>query len=200
MAETELHSSDLRRARRERGVNAVLDVALDIFTSGTRRPSANEIARRAGVSTSSFFRYFDSIDDLRNQVADRYLEQHRQLLEPSVPDGAELDERRQRFVEVRIRAGAAFGPVQRSLSGRAADEPGLLPIQARFRAVLARQVEAHFGPELADATPARRDDLVAVVDTMTSIDAYRILRETHERSDTQIRRAWLAAIDAVLCR
>ena len=181
-------------------MNAVLDVALDIFTSGSQRPSASEIAKRAGVSTSSFFRYFDSIDDLRNQVADRYLEQHRQLLEPSVPDEADLSERRQRFVDLRIDAGATFEPVQRSLSGRAADEPGLAPIQARFRTILTRQVDAHFGPELAEATPARRDDLVAVIDTMTSIEAYRTMRQTHGRSDTQIRRAWLAAIEAVLGR
>lgn len=199
MSETEpAPAPDLRRARRERGVNAVLDTALEIFMEGNERPTANEIARRAGVSTSSFFRYFASIDDLRGQVAARYVEQNRELLEPRPATGAGFEERRRCFVDLRIRTGATLGPMSRRLQGRVVEDPTLGPIQEQFRAILANQVDTHFDAELATITPARRADLIALIDSMTSIEAFQILRETHGRSDTQIRRSWSAALDALL--
>lgn len=179
-------------------MNAVLDTAIEIFRNGSERPSAAEIARRAGVSTSSFFRYFDGIDDLRMQVAQRFIEQHRGLLEPDVPEGLGARQRMELFVELRIQAGSILGPASRQLQGRAVDEPDLVPIQARARRILADQVESHFGPELDAFTPARRADLVAIIDSMSSIDAYRIMTDIHGRTDAQVRRAWLATLTALL--
>ncbi len=180
-------------------MNAVLDTALEIFMDGSERPTtANEIARRAGVSTSSFFRYFASIDDLRAQVAARYIEQNSDLLEQLPPAEAGFEERRRIFVDLRIRAGVTLGPMSRRVQGRAVEDPALVPFQEQFRAIFARQAEAHFEAELVSATPARRADLVALIDSMTSIEAFRILSETHGRSDTQIRRVWLSALGAIL--
>ncbi|MEL6981563.1 MAG: hypothetical protein AAFO29_03980, partial [Actinomycetota bacterium] len=75
---------------------------------------------------------------------------------------------------------------------------GLVPIRSRFRSIVAEQVPTHFDPELASTTPARRADLIATIDSMTSIEAFLILQDTHQRSETQVRRSWLAAIDAIL--
>jgi AcrR family transcriptional regulator len=197
VTETET-THDLRHARRERGVNAVLETALEIFMDGNERPTATEIARRAGVSTSSLFRYFSSIDDLRAQVAERYMEEHQDVLEPHPPDGADYQERLRLFVDLRIRAGSTLGPVNRRMQGRVFDEPALIPIQTRFRAILATQIETHFESELARVTPARRADLIALLDSMTSIEAFRILHETHDRTESQVRRSWLPALDAIL--
>lgn len=179
-------------------MNAVLDTAFEVFMSGTERPTAAEIAARAGVSTSSLFRYFTGIDDLRAQLVARYLEQHRDMLEPETPTDAGYEERSRRFVDHRIRVATVLDPISRRLQGRALDEPALLPIQAHVRSLIANQVPTHFGPELADLTPARRDDLTSVLDSMTSIEAFRILREQHDRSEAQIRRSWRAAITALL--
>ena len=49
----------------------MLDTALEVLIAGTERPTAEEVAKRAGVSVSSFFRYFENIDDLRSQAAAR---------------------------------------------------------------------------------------------------------------------------------
>jgi AcrR family transcriptional regulator len=179
-------------------VNAVLDTAFEIFMDGSERPTATEIARRAGVSTSSLFRYFSSIDDLRAQVAVRYLEEHREVLEPDLPAGAEYEQRVRLYVDLRIRAATTLGPMSRRLQGRAVDEPALIPIQRQFRAILANQVETHFDAELATTPPGRRADLIAVIDSMTSIEAFRILHETHGRSELQVRRSWRSALHAIL--
>ncbi len=179
-------------------MNAVLDTAFEIFMDGTERPTATEIAERAGVSTSSLFRYFSSLDDLRAQVAARFLEDHRDLLDPDLPPGAEYEARIRLFVDLRIRAATTLGPMSRRLQGRAIDEPSLAPIQSHFRALLAKQVTTHFGPELGSAGPARRSDLIAVVDAMTSMEAFGILSDTHGRTEAQVRRSWRAAVAAVL--
>ncbi len=197
MAE-QTETPDLRRARRERGRTAVLDTAFEIFLSGNERPTASEIARRAGVSTSSLFRYFESIDDLRMQVAARFLDDHRDVLQPEPPAGAGYDQRRQLFVDLRIRLATTIGPMSRRLQGRVVDEPGLLPIQTTFRSLLAEQVTTHFDPELSAMTQAGRHDLAGLIDAMTSIEAYRTLHEVHERSETQIRRSWRSAIDTLV--
>lgn len=165
---------------------------------GTERPTANEIARRAGVSTSSFFRYFESIDDLRDQATNRYVEQHHDLLESSPPSEAGLEKRSRLFVDLRIRAAAALGPASRRLNGRAVSEPGLIPIQTRFHATLAGQVEAYFEPELSSTTRARRAELIALIDSMTSMEAFQIMHETHARTEQQVRRSWLSALDGIL--
>src|SRR5690606_23355552 len=41
---------DGRRARRERGRQAVIDATLDLFLEGGERPTSEEVAARAGVS------------------------------------------------------------------------------------------------------------------------------------------------------
>ncbi len=191
-------TTDLRRARRERGMNAVIDTAVEVFVNGEEYPTASEIAERSGVSTSSLFRYFASIDDLRDRVAERYIEQHRDLLESDLPDGANFEQRTRAFVDLRIRAGATLGPMNRRLQRRMTNEPGLKPIRARFRSILTGQVEAHFDAELAALTTARRADLIALLDSMTSIEAFQILHENHDRTETQIRRTWLGALQAIL--
>lgn len=199
MTETELAAEpDLRRARRERGRQAVIDTAYQIFMTGEERPAAAEIARRSGVSTSSLFRYFTSIDDLRGQVAERFLDQHRDLLDARPPDGATFEERSRAFADLRIQVGLTFGPIAQRLQARMFDEPGLASIRARFRTMLADQVDAYFEAELGAATPARRADLMAVIDSATSVEAFRILYESHGRTEPQVRRAWLTALDAIL--
>ncbi len=179
-------------------MNAVLDTALEVFLEGDEQPTANEIARRAGVSTSSFFRYFASIDDLRAQAAARYVERNRDILDPGLPATADFEERHRRFVDLRIRAGVILGPASRRLQGRVVAEPGLAPMQEQFRALLTSQVTTCFAAELASTTPARRADLIALIDSMTSIEAYQILHETHGRTDAQIRRVWSSALGAIL--
>lgn len=166
--------------------------------NGNERPTAAEIARRAGVSTSSLFRYFASIDDLRLQVASRFLDDHRDVLDPQPPTGADYDQRRRLFVDLRIRLATTVGPMSQRLQGRLVDEPGLLPIQTTFGRLLADQVTTYFDPELSMLTKARRDDLVGLVDSLTSIEAFRILHEIHDRSEPQVQRSWRSAIDTLL--
>ncbi len=66
------------------------------------------------------------------------------------------------------------------------------------RSLLAEQVRTQFAPELAAATPSGAADIVALVDSLTSPEAWEIMRTAHGRSRRQIGRAWAQGVDGVL--
>ena len=58
------HAHTLKRSeRRESAVDAFIDLVLE---SGNA-PSPDEVAKRAGVSIASMYRYFETLDELRNE-------------------------------------------------------------------------------------------------------------------------------------
>ncbi len=66
------------------------------------------------------------------------------------------------------------------------------------RATAAEQIRRHFGAELALLTPARRDDLVALIATTTSFESWLQLRDDYARNTSQTRRAWTSALERLL--
>ena len=195
--ENRTQSVDLRRARRTRGVEAVLDTALAFLREGISEPTADQLAERAGVSTSSLFRYFESIDDMRSQAAARLIERHGDLIRSSPTPDADLGARIDEFVEVRLRVGEHFGPMMTTLQARVNTDE-LSPLLAQFRTPLWEMPDRYFGPELATLTQARRAELAALVDTLTSIEAWRHLTTSHGRTPRQTKRAWASAVGILI--
>jgi hypothetical protein len=71
---------------------------------------------------------------------------------------------------------------------RALEFEPLVAASAEMRALLAAQVRSVFAPELADIGSAT--DLVAVIDAITSLESWDVMRKTHARSRGQITTAW----------
>ena len=71
---------DGRRLRRERGRDAVIDALFELLLEGSPTPKSDELARRAGVSEASVFRYFDSLDDLFLRAFQAFQERYAPLL------------------------------------------------------------------------------------------------------------------------
>ena len=63
--------------------------------------------------------------------------------------------------------------------------------------LLADQVRAVFADDVA-TVGSGGGDLVAVIDALTSLESWDVMRRTHSRSDRQIERAWRQGIDAVI--
>jgi AcrR family transcriptional regulator len=189
---------DGRRARRERGRASVVDAMFALLEEGSNVPTVEAVAERAGVSASSVFRYFDSLDDLQHRTIERYFERFAHLFViPSIGRG-DLVTRTVRLVDARLDLYDAIGPLGRLARARALDTPQLAQTLAETRATLARQVRHHFAAELTERTPARADDLVALIDSLTSFEAWDLMRTAHARSRQQIRRAWLAALPMLI--
>ena len=65
---------------------------------------------------------------------------------------------------------------------------------------MAGQIREHFAPELRERSQARRDDLVALIAMLTSVESWDQFRNVYGRSPLQTRRTWTHAIDALLRR
>ena len=188
---------DGRRARRDRNRLAVIDALIALLHEGGQ-PSTEQIAARAGVSVSSLFRYFDSIDDLQRQMIDLHFDRYGPLFEvPDIGNGSR-DERVARFVDARLELHAAVAPAARLARARAYDQPVIVDTLTRTRQTLATQIRAHFAPELDGVAPAAASDAVDAIDSLTSFEAWDLLSTTHGRTSRQLRRGWTRSIDGVL--
>jgi AcrR family transcriptional regulator len=188
---------DGRHARRERGRAAVVGAVFTLLQEGLYPPPVEAIAERAGVSASSVFRYFDSLDDLQHQTIQRYFERFAPLfIIPGLGQGL-LDERIAILVDARLDLYEAIGPLARLARARALDTLRLARTLAETRTMLAGQVREHFAAELATRSPASGDDLVALIDCLTSFEAWDLLRTAHDRSRSQIRRVWVTGLHAL---
>lgn len=161
-------------------------------------PATEAIAERAGVSVSSVFRYFESIDDLQCQTIERYFERFAPLFEiPAIGDGP-LDDRLVRLVDARIALYGSIAPIARLARSRALEQPLIARSLADTRSLLTGQIRTHFAPELNGLTAARADDLASLIDALTAFEAWDHLRAANRRSDPQIRRAWMTGVRALV--
>jgi AcrR family transcriptional regulator len=189
---------DGRRARRERGRAAVIDAMLALVFEGHVPPTVEQVAERAGVSTASIFRYFDTLEDLRHATSDVYFERHAHLFDiPGVGDGS-LADRIDRFVASRVALYQANEPMARLVRLRSYEHAGADEMLRRLRATRADQVRHHFHDELRELSAARRDDLVTIISTLTSFESWEQARYDHHRSSSQLRRAWAETLSRLI--
>ena len=189
-------SIDGRRARRERGRVAVIDAMFELLQEGKVPPGVELIAERSGVSVASIFRYFQGIDDLQFQTFQRFRERFEPLVRTSV-DG-DLAARTTSFVQSRLDLYEQAGAIMAVGRLRALEHQPLVEASAQMRGVLADQVRTTFAHETAGSSPGRTADLVAVIDALTSLESWDVMRKTHARSRPQIARAWTQGIRALV--
>jgi AcrR family transcriptional regulator len=163
---------------------------LDCLQEGILRPSAKQVAERAGVSTRAVFRHFDNMESLFEQVCELQIERvDRQL--PLVVEEGTLDQRIQSLVANSVARNQITSPVRRAAILTEPFSKQLRDRYAWFRSVLRRQVRASFASELDALNEAARRDKVAAVAALLSFGYWEELR-THERLST-------AATGRVLC-
>jgi AcrR family transcriptional regulator len=176
----------------------VTEAMIDLVLEGHAPPTAEQVAARAGVSMASLFRYFETLDELRQETILHYLDRYAELFEiPAIGEGS-LDERIDRLVAARVRLYENTEPMARFVRARAPEVPDLDAVLHRSRRMRAEQLRRHFAPELDPLTPARRDDLVALLCVVTSFESWLQLRDDHGRSTAQTRRTWTRAIEGLL--
>lgn len=189
---------DGRRARRMRGRAAVVEATIDLVLEGFSPPSVEQVADRAGVSTASVFRYFDTLDELRDETTHRYFQRFAHLLDiPDIGAGT-LEARIKRFVDIRHELYTATAPMARLVRNRAPKVAALHDTLRRHRATMADDIRRHFATELDHLGGALRGEIVGTIATLTSFEAWSELTEDHRRTPAQIRRGWTRALSLIL--
>jgi len=187
---------DGRRARRERGRSAVIDAAFALAEEGKLPLTTELVAERSGLSAASIFRYFDGLDDLQYQAYGRFRERYAPLVQTIA--GGTRTERIEAFVGSRLDLFEQAGAIMALGRLRALEHQPLLEASAEIKAALAAQVRGTFADEIAGASPARSAELVAIIDAVTSPEAWDVLRRGHSRSRIQITRTWRRVVAALI--
>ena len=188
---------DGRRQRTERGRAAVIDAMFDLIVEGHLPPAVDQVARRAGVSTATVFRYFGTLDDLQQETVARFVERFDHLLEIDRPCEGSATSLVRRFVDSRITLFSTVGPVMHLAWVRSLDQPRIAAAVRENRRRLRDATEEHFASVLGPRS-ARRSGLVDAIDGMCSIEAWVSLTRIHDRSPDEIRRAWTAGVSRLV--
>jgi AcrR family transcriptional regulator len=191
-------TTDGRVERRERNRAAVVEALLDLYRQGQLAPSADAIARQAGVSPRSLFRYFDDLDALVREA----VRQQQAHLAPSmaleVDPELPLDDRLARLVDARLDLYEAMGAVARVARRIAHQQPPVAEELGRIRAVLRDQVAEAFAPELAARRGSARAEALAAADVLISWEAVDLLRSVHGLDRSGIAAALVTGLRGVL--
>lgn len=171
---------------------------LSLYNEGNLQPSTEEIAARSGVSARSLFRYFDDVDDL-SQAA---IEQQQQDVQHLIPIKARPDDpfeqRVQAFVHQR---GELFETIESVATVSRLKAPFQLVVADRLaegRAYLRNQIATLFAAELA-ALPSDVAALrLATLDTVTSFEAWRLLRDDQHLTRPKAAAAMSESVVALL--
>lgn len=170
---------DGRAARSAKTRDAIADALLDLLGEAKLRPTAREIAERAGVSVRSVYVHFDDLEDLFCVAANRHYTRIAPMLTPVAATGSPT-ERAHALVRQRIRLYARTGAVSRATRLHAESSPTLARILRDARTLSRTDLERVFGAELPAPDDPRRAHTIAVLDVLTGPGTWETLREQHE--------------------
>jgi TetR/AcrR family transcriptional regulator, regulator of autoinduction and epiphytic fitness len=147
--------TDGRAARAIRTRGRVVDALLDLIQEGDVRPSAAEVARRAGVSLRSVYQHFEDLEALFQAAGERHRERVAHL-EPLPELPADLASRVAAYTAHRARWLEAVTPMNRAAALQAPFSKAIADRQAAGRARLRAGLKTAFAPELGRAAEPDR--------------------------------------------
>lgn len=186
--------NDGRQARSQRTRTAVADALIECIKAGSLRPSAKEVAERAGVSARAVFRHFENMESLMEESTRIHLKRIMPLI-PAVVMKGELQSRIRSIVNSWKTFVEPSAPMWRS--GRIA-----MPFSAYLQRsdvvlheIVKKHIEQTFRSELQQLQPAkrarRRHSLVAIL-------SHAHWEELREKQKLSIQDAALTLEDAML--
>ena len=177
---------DGRTARRQRNIDAVLDVVQQMFTEDSVFPTMEQVSTRSGVSLRSLYRYFDGPTALIEATVARINMHARGVGNIDDLGQGPFEERLAAFVSTRVRLHEAFGAAQQAAIFNAHErEPARRMLNAN-RALMRDQFLSQFELELSEFPPAAREQVVAAADVLTQLETLWYLRRHREYSLDEI--------------
>jgi TetR/AcrR family transcriptional regulator of autoinduction and epiphytic fitness len=167
--------TDGRSARAARTREAVVEALLTLLDEGKLRPTAREIADRAGVSLRSVYVHFDDLEDLFTAAAGMQFERMASLYEP-VPTDGPLESRIKALVAQRARMMEAAGPVRRAALLQEPFSPTLAKVLGLVRKGMRAELDDVFAAELDRVRGAARERLLASIDVTAGTATWETLR------------------------
>lgn len=174
---------DGRTARRNQNRERVLDALIGLAADGIDDPSVDAIAKRAGVSYRSVYRYFDDRTDLMLCAIGRIIGDMWSIFEIDDLGEGPLGERIERFTLGRLAAYRQLAPLTRVAIRRTATEQTVSEEYDNVRAYMRTQLETHFAPELDRLDPSDRALTIATMNVLFQFEAFEFLALYDNLSD-----------------
>lgn len=189
---------DGRVARRQRNIDAVLDVVIEMFGEEALFPSMEQVATRSGLSLRSLYRYFaDPAELLEAAIERNQAVAHEIVWIDALGDGPFVD-RLHDFVDKRLQLFERFGAAARASQANAPHHRRVREQRAQSQAELHRQFERQFAPELAAFDGPDREAALAAGDLLTQLQSLDFLRRTRELSIDDTRAVLVASLTTLL--
>lgn len=189
---------DGRAARRQRNIDAVLDVVLEMFAEDMLFPTIEQAAKRSGLSLRSLYRYFADPGELIEAAIVRSREHAAELSHlPGIGQGP-FAERVDDFVAMRLRLYEANAPMFRATMYNAIRHPRLRDEMAQNMRLQREQFERQFAPELDRLTSAARTSAAEAGSLLTQLHSIDLLRRARQLSVAETAAVLSDALTAVL--
>ncbi len=188
-------SRDGRSLRAERNRQLVAEALLQLLEEGEAQPTAQMIAKKSGVSTSTIFRLYDDLEAIRDTVIQRRLEQVKHLL-VDVPRELPLEDRIAQLVNLRSQFYEKVAPVRRLVvPQRSTSEHINTVLTINENAFFTRQKNL-FADEIAGLKSG--DEILQAIDNLMSWESWDRLRSIQKLSIQKSKRVLTAALSQLL--
>lgn len=171
---------DGRVARRQRNIDVVLDVVLDMFGEDALFPTMEQAATRSGLSLRSLYRYFADPGELLEAAIARSRERGSAALRLHEIGQGPLGRRIEEFVTARVALYETMAPIYRATMANAERLPRIQQERTRNRHELGKQFAAQFAPELSAMDPAESAAAFTAGNVLTQMDSLEFMRR-HSR-------------------
>ena len=189
---------DGRVARRQRNIDAVLDVVLEMFAEEAMFPTIEQAATRSGLSLRSLYRYFADPAELLEATIKRSDQVGLELSRLHSIGQGSLDDRIEAFAAMRLRLHDGVGSVFRATVANAAKLPRVRDELAKNRNRMREQFELQFAPELAALKSSKREAVVSACDLLTQLESIDYLRRHRQLSVAETHEVLVVGLRAVL--
>jgi TetR/AcrR family transcriptional regulator of autoinduction and epiphytic fitness len=185
---------DGRTLRGERTRTAIVEALIGLLHEGEERPTAKQIAHRAGVSVRSIFQHFDDLEGLYADLVKVQAARVEPLVE-AIDPGGDLGARCAALARQRAALFEAIRPIRHAVGTRARTSPVIAERIRDLSDRLERQVREQFTEELAGAEGAL---LAVAVDVVASFDAWDHLRGHHGLDPELAERVLCRSVERLL--
>ena len=189
---------DGRVARRQRNIDAVLDVVLEMFEEESMLPTIEQVSTRSGLSLRSLYRYFADPGELLEATIKRSDERMAPIAQLSAIGEGPLSGRIDDFVAMRLRLYEVAGPSFRASVANASRHASIRAELARNRDRMREQFELQFEPELAKLKPAERQTLLASGELLTQLDSIDYLRRHRQLDIPEVEATLIGTLKTLL--
>ena len=189
---------DRRVARRERNINNVLDVVLELFAEESLFPTIEQASKRSGLSVRSLYRYFADPGELLEAAIKRNREVAADDAHLSSIGRGPLLTRAEDFIAMRTRLYDRIGPVYRATVANAALNSRIRDELATTRNDFRDQFERQFAPELDERKRSDRAAVLSAGNVITQLDSIDFLRRHRQLTVAETENTLRTVLLAVL--